>query len=239
MILYPAIDLKKGKCVRLLQGNMNKQTIFNNDPLMQAKLFVNEGCEWLHVVDLDGALNQSFVNNKIIKNIIKNVPIPVQLGCGIRHMETIEDWITNGVQRIILGTIALKDPKLVKEACKCFPNKIAVGIDAKNSKVMIEGWVKKSNVSMIDLAKSFQDVGVSAIIYTDIAKDGMMLGPDFTGTKKLMENVSIPIIASGGISSISDLEEIKKSCPELNGVICGRALYDKKINVDEAIRVLN
>ena len=239
MILYPAIDLKKGKCVRLLQGNMNKQTIFNNDPLMQAKLFVNEGCEWLHVVDLDGALNQSFVNKKIIKNIIKNVAIPVQLGGGIRNMETIEDWITNGVQRIILGTIALKDPKLVKEACKCFPNKIAVGIDAKNSKVMVEGWVKKSNMSMIDLAKSFQDVGVSAIIYTDIAKDGMMLGPDFTGTKKLMENVSIPIIASGGISSISDLEEIKKSCPELNGVICGRALYDKKINVDEAIRVLN
>ena len=239
MILYPAIDLKKGKCVRLLQGNMNKQTIFNNDPLMQAKLFVNEGCEWLHVVDLDGALNQSFVNKKIIKNIIKNVAIPVQLGGGIRNMETIEDWITNGVQRIILGTIALKDPKLVKEACKCFPNKIAVGIDAKNSKVMVEGWVKKSNMSMIDLAKSFQDVGVSAIIYTDIAKDGMMLGPDFTGTKKLMENVSIPIIASGGISSISDLEEIKKSCPQLNGVICGRALYDKKINVDEAIRVLN
>ena len=238
MILYPAIDLKKGKCVRLLQGNMNKQTIFNNDPLMQAKLFVNEGCEWLHVVDLDGALTQSFVNKKIIKDIIKNIAIPVQLWGGIRHMETIEDWITNGVQRIILGTIAQKDPQLVKEACKNLPNKIAVGIDAKNSKVMIEGWVKKSNISMIDLAKSFQDVGVSAIIYTDIAKDGMMLGPDFTGTKKLMENVSIPIIASGGISSISDLEEIKKSCPELNGVICGRALYDKKINVDEAIRVL-
>ena len=239
MILYPAIDLKKGKCVRLLQGNMNKQTIFNNDPLMQAKLFVNEGCEWLHVVDLDGALTQSLVNQKIIKDIINKVAIPVQLGGGIRHMETIEDWITIGVQRIILGTIAQKDPQLVKEACKNFPNKIAVGIDAKNSKVMIEGWVKKSNISMIDLAKSFQDVGVSAIIYTDIAKDGMMLGPDFTGTKKLMENVSIPIIASGGISSISDLEEIKKSCPELNGVICGRALYDKKINVDEAIRVLN
>ena len=239
MILYPAIDLKKGKCVRLLQGNMNKQTIFNNDPLMQAKLFVNEGCEWLHVVDLDGALTQSLVNQKIIKDIIENVAIPVQLGGGIRHLETIEDWISNGVQRIILGTIALKDPQLVKEACKYFPNKIAVGIDAKNSKVMTDGWVKKSNISVIDLAKSFQDVGVSAIIYTDIAKDGMMLGPDLTGTKKLMENVSIPIIASGGISSISDLEEIKKSCPELNGVICGRALYDKKINVDEAIRVLN
>jgi len=239
MILYPAIDLKEGKCVRLLQGNMNKQTIFNHDPLMQAKLFVSIGCEWLHVVDLDGALTQSLVNQKIIKDIIENVAIPVQLGGGIRHLETIEDWISNGVQRIILGTIALKDPQLVKEACKYFPNKIAVGIDAKNSKVMTDGWVKKSNISVIDLAKSFQDVGVSAIIYTDIAKDGMMLGPDFTGTKKLMENVSIPIIASGGISSISDLEEIKKSCPELNGVICGRALYDKKINVDEAIRVLN
>ena len=239
MILYPAIDLKKGKCVRLLQGKMNKQTIFNNDPLMQAKLFVNQGCEWLHVVDLDGALTQSLVNQKIIKEIIKNLTIPIQLGGGIRHIETIEDWISKGVQRIILGTIALKDPQLVKEACKYFPNKIAVGIDAKNSKVMIEGWVKKSNISMIDLAKSFQDVGVSAIIYTDISKDGMMLGPDFTGTRKLMENVSIPIIASGGISSISDLKEIKKSCPELNGVICGRALYDKKININEAIRVLN
>ena len=167
------------------------------------------------------------------------MPIPIQLGGGIRNLKTIEKWISIGVQRVILGTIALRKPQLVKDACKYFPNKIAIGIDSKNSKVMVEGWVKKSNMSVFDLAKSFEDVGASAIIYTDINKDGMMLGPDFNGTRKLSEYVSIPIIASGGVSSISDLRKLKNNCPKLNGVVCGRALYDKKIKVNEAIRVLN
>jgi len=239
MILYPAIDLKNGKCVRLIQGKMNKATVFNHDPLLQAKSFVDQGCEWLHLIDLDGALSQSLVNQTIIKKIINNVPIPIQLGGGIRNFKTIEHLISVGVQRIILGTIALSDPQLVKKACKHFPNKIAIGIDAKNSNVMVEGWVKKSNMSVFDLAKSFEDVGVSAIIYTDISKDGMMLGPDINGTKKLLECISIPIIASGGVSSISDLKKLKKDCSKLNGIVCGRALYDKKIKIDEAIRVLN
>ena len=239
MILYPAIDLKNGKCVRLIQGKMNKETVFNHDPLLQAKSFVDQGCEWLHLIDLDGALSQSLVNQTIIKKIISTVPIPVQLGGGIRNFKTIEHLISVGVQRIILGTIALSDPQLVKKACRYFPNKIAIGIDAKNSNVMVEGWVKKSNMSVFDLAKSFEDVGVSAIIYTDISKDGMMLGPDINGTKKLLECVSIPIIASGGVSSISDLRKLKKECPKLNGIVCGRALYDNKIKIDEAIRVLN
>ncbi len=239
MILYPALDLKNGNCVRLLQGKINKETIFNKDPLIQAKSFVNQGCQWLHIVDLDGALSQSLVNQKIIKKMIKDIPIPIQLGGGIRNLKTIKSWISIGVERVILGTIALKDPQLVKEACKNYPNKVAIGIDAKNSNVMVEGWVKKSNISVFDLAKSFEDVGVSAIIYTDISKDGMMLGPDINGTKKLLECVSIPIIASGGVSSISDLRKLKKECPKLNGIVCGRALYDKKIKVNEAIRVLN
>ena len=239
MILYPAIDLKNGKCVRLIQGKMNRETIFNNDPLVQAKSFSDQGCEWLHIVDLDGALSQSLVNQNLINKIVINVPIPIQLGGGIRNLKTIEKWISIGVQRVILGTIALRKPQLVKDACKYFPNKIAIGIDSKNSKVMVEGWVKKSNMSVFDLAKSFEDVGASAIIYTDINKDGMMLGPDFNGTRKLSEYVSIPIIASGGVSSISDLRKLKNNCPKLNGVVCGRALYDKKIKVNEAIRVLN
>ena len=239
MILYPAVDLKNGRCVRLRQGKINKETVFNTDPLVQAKSFVDKGCEWLHVVDLDGAFSQSLVNQEIIKKLIINVPIPIQLGGGIRNLKTIENFISIGVKRIILGTVALRDPQLVKTACKYFPKKIAIGIDAKNSNVMLEGWVKKSNVSVFDLAKSFEDVGVSAIIYTDISKDGMMLGPDFNGTKNLLECVSIPIIASGGVSSISDLWKLKKACPKLNGVVCGRALYEKKIKVEEAIRILN
>ncbi len=239
MILYPAIDLKNGRCVRLIQGKMNRETVFNNDPLIQAKSFEDQGCEWLHIVDLDGALSQSLVNQNLINKIVINVSIPIQLGGGIRNLKNIEKWISIGVQRVILGTIALRKPQLVKDACKYFPNKIAIGIDAKNSNVMVEGWVKKSNISVFDLAKSFEDVGASAIIYTDINKDGMMLGPDFKGTRKLSEYVSIPIIASGGVSSISDLRKLKKNCPKLNGVVCGRALYDKKIKVNEAIRVLN
>ena len=239
MILYPAIDLKNGRCVRLIQGKMNSETIFNYDPLVQAKSFKDQGCEWLHIVDLDGALSQSLENQNLINKIVINVPIPIQLGGGIRNLKTIEKWISIGVQRVILGTIALRKPQLVKDACKYFPNKIAIGIDVKNSKVMVEGWVKKSNISVFDLAKSFEDVGASAIIYTDINKDGMMLGPDFNGTRKLSEYVSIPIIASGGVSSISDLRKLKNNCPKLNGVVCGRALYDKKIKVNEAIRVLN
>tara|TARA_A100001011_G_scaffold329222_1_gene354352 strand:+ start:123 stop:842 length:720 start_codon:yes stop_codon:yes gene_type:complete len=239
MILYPALDLKNGKCVRLRQGKFDKQTIFNVDPLVQAKSFMNEGCKWLHIIDLDGALSQSLVNQKIIKKLIKNIPIPIQLGGGIRNMKTIEIMISLGVKRVILGTIAIKNPQLVKDACKNFPDKIGIGVDAKNNTVMVEGWLKKSNTTVFDLAKSFEDIGVTAIIYTDISKDGMMRGPDFEGTAKLLQCVSVPIIASGGVSSIADLVKLKNNCPKLNGIVCGRALYDKKIKVDEAIRVLS
>ena len=239
MKIFPAIDIKNKRCVRLIKGDFDKKTEYELSPIEQAGKYKDHGFKNLHIVDLDGALTGETVNLDIIQEIVTKFDLKIEIGGGVRNFESIQKYTDAGVEKVILGSAAIKDKNFLKQACKNFPNKIAVGIDAKNSKVMIEGWVKKSNISMIDLAKSFQDVGVSAIIYTDIAKDGMMLGPDFTGTKKLMENVSIPIIASGGISSISDLEEIKKSCPELNGVICGRALYDKKINVDEAIRVLN
>ena len=239
MILYPAIDLKNGKCVRLKQGKIEKKTIFNDDPITQAKLFMDEGCNWLHIVDLDGALSEVLINHELIKNLIKNIPIPIQLGGGIRTFNSIKNWISLGAQRIILGTLALQDPKLVKRACRSFPGKIAIGLDAKNNNVMVEGWIKKSNTTILDLAKSFEDAGVAAIIYTDINKDGMMMGPDFEGTKELTENVATPIIASGGVSSIADLQKLKNNCPKLNGIICGRALYDKKICIREAIRVLN
>ena len=239
MKIFPAIDIKDKKCVRLIKGEFENKTEYGMSPFEQASKYKDYGFKNLHIVDLDGALKGETINFEIIEDIVNKYNLEVEIGGGIRNFKTIEHLISVGVQRIILGTIALSDPQLVKKACQHFPNKIAIGIDAKNSNVMVEGWVKKSNMSVFDLAKSFEDVGVSAIIYTDISKDGMMLGPDINGTKKLLECISIPIIASGGVSSISDLKKLKKDCSKLNGIVCGRALYDKKIKIDEAIRVLN
>ena len=239
MIFYPAIDIQSKKCVRLRQGKVDSSTIFNSSPLIQAQQFISQGSEWLHVVDLDAAISRSNINQTVIEELVFKTDIPIQLGGGIREIETIEFWLNLGVARIILGTVALENPDLVRLACDKFPNRIAVGIDSNESKVVVEGWQKESQITTSELARAFEDVGVVAIIYTDVQKDGMMLGPDFSGTAELANSVTIPIIASGGISSIDDLQKIKTSCPSLNGVICGRSIYEQKFSIKEAKDVLN
>lgn len=233
MIIYPAIDLKDGKCVRLYKGDMNQATIFNDSPANQAKYFQDQGFKFLHIVDLDGAIAGNSANEKSVQEILKNITIPAQLGGGIRNLQTIEKWLSLGLRRVILGTVALQNPDLVKEAAKKFPNQIVVGIDAKNGMVATHGWVEESSTSVIDLAKKFEDAGVAAIIYTDINRDGTGEGFDFEGTKKLAENISIPVIASGGVGSIADVRKVAQL--GINGVIIGRALYDKKIEVRDLV----
>ncbi|MCE3255596.1 MAG: hisA [Rickettsiaceae bacterium] len=233
MIIYPAIDLKDGKCVRLYKGDMAQVTIFNDSPASQAKYFQDQGFKFLHIVDLDGAIIGSSANEKSVKEILQAITIPAQLGGGIRNLEAIEKWLVLGISRVILGTVALQNSYLVKEAAKKFPGKIAVGIDAKNGMVATHGWLEDSSTSVIDLAKKFEDAGVAAIIYTDINRDGTGQGADFEGTKKLAESTSIPVIASGGIGSIDDVIKIKEL--NINGVIVGRALYDKKILPEQLI----
>jgi phosphoribosylformimino-5-aminoimidazole carboxamide ribotide isomerase len=231
MIIYPAIDLKDGKCVRLYKGDMNQVTIFNDSPALQAKNFQDKGFKFLHIVDLDGAIAGNSANEKSVQEILKNITIPAQLGGGIRNLETIEKWLALGLNRVILGTVALQNPDLVKVAAKKFPNQIVVGIDAKNGMVATHGWVESSSTSVIELAKKFEDVGVAAIIYTDINRDGTGEGVDFEGTKKLAESVSIPVIASGGVGSIEDVKKVAKL--RINGVIVGRALYENKIKIED------
>ena len=234
MIIFPAIDLKAGKCVRLLKGDMAQATIFNDNPLHQAQEFCNLGFKFLHIVDLDGAVLGVSQNSEIVAQILKNVKIPVQLGGGIRSLADIEKWLELGVSRVILGTIALQNPQLVKQACQKFTQKIVVGIDARNSMVATHGWVNDSNFSVIDLATQFEDCGVSAIIYTDISRDGMLSGFDYQGTKNLVQAIKIPVIASGGISSIADLKGVGELEQfGVDGVIIGRAWYEKKITLDE------
>lgn len=238
MIIFPAIDLKQGKCVRLLKGDMNQATIFNNNPQLQAQEFENLGFKFLHIVDLDGAIAGFSKNEESIKSILKNIKIPAQLGGGIRSIAAIEKWLELGISRVILGTIAAKNPQLIIEACKKFPKKIVVGIDAKNGLVATEGWVESSEISVLNLAKRFEDCGVEAIIYTDISRDGTLSGADFAGTKNLAQNLKIPVIASGGISNLQDVLKIKSL--EKNGVIgaiVGRALYDKKITAVDLINL--
>lgn len=238
MIIYPAIDLKGGKCVRLYQGDMNRATIFNNNPADQAKYFQDQGFKYLHIVDLDGAIDGKPVNEESVKSILNNISIPVQLGGGIRNIETIEKWLKLGISRVIVGTLAIKDPALVKNAAQKFPGKIVLGIDAKEGMVATHGWVEKSNITVINLAKEFADAGVAAIIYTDIGRDGTMKGVDILGTKKLAESLSIPVIASGGVASIKDIKKLKViESSGINGVIIGRALYDKKIEIDELLKI--
>ncbi len=239
MILYPAIDLKDGNAVRLLRGEMDKATVFNEDPAAQARAFVEAGCEWLHLVDLNGAFAGEPVNAAPVEAILKACNVPAQLGGGIRDMATIETWIEKGLARVILGTVAVENPDLVREAAKAFPGKVAVGIDARNGMVATKGWAEETDVQVTDLAHSFEDAGVAAIIYTDINRDGAMQGPNIEATAALAQAVSIPVIASGGVSSLDDLIALRDCGVELNGAISGRALYDGAIDLKEAIRALN
>ncbi len=230
MIIFPAIDLKSGQCVRLFKGEMNQATIFNDNPAAQALEFQNAGFKFLHVVDLDGAIAGATANENSVREILKAVKMPVQLGGGIRSISTIEKWLSLGVNRVILGTIAAKNPQLVQEACKKFPNQIVIGIDAKNGFVATEGWVETSEVTSLELAKKFEDCGAAAIIYTDISRDGTLSGSDLDGTKNLAQNLKIPVIASGGIGNLEDVLKVKQLEQfGVIGAIVGRALYDKKI----------
>lgn len=239
MILYPAIDLKDGQAVRLLRGDMDKSTVFNTDPAAQAMEFVNAGCEWLHLVDLNGAFAGEPVNAAPVEQILAQTNTPAQLGGGIRDMKTIEAWLHKGLARVILGTVAVEQPELVRDAARAFPGQVAVGIDARNGRVATKGWAKETDVEVTELAKSFEDVGVAAIIYTDINRDGAMQGPNIEATAALAHAVSIPVIASGGVSSIEDLIALRDCGGALNGAISGRALYDGAIDLREALDVLN
>ncbi len=238
MILYPAIDLKDGQAVRLVKGEMDQATVFNDDPAAQAMAFVEAGCEWLHLVDLNGAFAGEPVNAAPVEAILKATKVPAQLGGGIRDMATIERWLDKGLARVILGTVAVENPDLVREAAKTFPGQVAVGIDARNGRVATKGWAEETDVMVTDLAKSFEDAGVAAIIYTDINRDGAMQGPNIEATADLARSVSIPVIASGGVSSLDDLIALRDCGAALNGAISGRALYDGAINLKEALGAL-
>lgn len=237
MILYPAIDLKDGNAVRLVHGDMEQTTVFNDDPAAQAKAFVVAGCEWLHLVDLNGAFAGEPVNAAPVEAIMKACPVPAQLGGGIRDMATIERWLDKGLARVILGTVAVENPNLVREAAKAFPGQVAVGLDARNGRVATRGWAEETDIMVTDLAKSFEDAGIAAIIYTDILRDGAMKGPNITATTDLARAVSIPVIASGGVSSMADLLALKKT-GVISGAISGRALYDGAIDLAAALAAL-
>ncbi len=239
MILFPAIDLKDGRCVRLLRGDMDRSTEFPNAPETQAALFEAQGFEWLHVVDLNGAFEGKAVNAPAVKAILDAVDMPVELGGGIRKMADVEHWLEAGVSRVIIGTQALREPQFVVEACKAFPGKVAVGIDAKNGRVAVEGWGEVSEVTALDLAMKFEDAGVCAIIYTDIDRDGMMQGPNIAQTAELAEKISTPVILSGGISSIHDLISVKAFAKSgITGAIIGRAMYDGAIDPVKALQAV-
>ena len=239
MIFFPAIDLKDGSCVRLYQGDMDQATVFNDDPAAQARAFQDAGCEWLHLVDLNGAFEGKPVNAAAVDAILAALEIPVELGGGIRNMATIDDWLARGIRRVILGTVALTDPDLVKAACKAHPGRVAVGIDARDGLVAVEGWAEVSELTALELAKRFEDAGVAAIIFTDIGRDGVMQGPNLEATIELARAVSIPVIASGGVSSMDDLAALKaQGAGLLEGVISGRAVYDGKIGLKEAVELL-
>lgn len=239
MILYPAIDLKDGQAVRLVRGAMEQATVFNDNPAAQAQSFVEAGCEWLHLVDLNGAFAGEPVNAAPVEAILKACDVPAQLGGGIRDMATIERWIDKGLARVILGTVAVENPALVREAARAFPGQVAVGIDARDGRVATKGWAKETDVMVTDLARSFEDAGVAAIIYTDINRDGAMQGPNVTATAALANAVSIPVIASGGVSSLADIKALRDCGAPLNGAISGRALYDGALDLGAALRVLS
>jgi phosphoribosylformimino-5-aminoimidazole carboxamide ribotide isomerase len=239
MILYPAIDIKDGAVVRLLRGEMDMATVFGEDPAAQAKHFSAQGFEWLHLVDLNGAIEGKPVNAAVVESILSAVTMPVQLGGGIRDLATIEAWLKKGVSRVVLGTVALKDPTLVQNACKEFPGQIAVGIDARDGFVAVAGWMEASSVKALDLALKFEDAGAAAIIYTDINRDGALGGVNLETTVDLAYALTTPVIASGGVATIGDLEALKAhENSGIAGVIVGRALYDGRIDVPKALKLL-
>ncbi|MGE0212927.1 MAG: 1-(5-phosphoribosyl)-5-[(5-phosphoribosylamino)methylideneamino]imidazole-4-carboxamide isomerase [Parvibaculaceae bacterium] len=239
MILFPAIDLKDGRCVRLKRGAMETATVFSDDPGAQARSFQDRGFPWLHVVDLDGAFAGRPANRQAVESILKSVTVPVQLGGGIRDLSTIEAWLAKGVRRVILGTAAAKDPALVKEACRLFRNGIVIGIDARKGMVAVEGWAQASALEALDLAARYADAGAAAIVYTDIDRDGMLQGVNFDATLALARATPVPVIASGGLASMDDIRRLAEpDCAILEGAIAGRALYDGRIDVEEALRIL-
>ena len=239
MILFPAIDLKDGQCVRLKLGDMDQATVYNPDPAAQAGAFEAQGFEWLHVVDLNGAFAGESVNGAAVDAILKATKNPVQLGGGIRTLDHIESWLARGLSRVILGTVAVRDPALVIEACRKFPGKIAVGIDAKGGKVAVEGWAEASELGVIELARKFEGAGVAAIIYTDIDRDGILAGINWASTLELADAVSIPVIASGGLASMDDIRRlVAPEARKLEGAISGRALYDGRIDPAEALAAI-
>ena len=237
MILYPAIDLKDGQCVRLLRGAMDQATVFGDDPAAQAATFQAAGCQWLHLVDLNGAFAGAPVNGATVEAILSAVKVPCQLGGGIRDMATIEMWLTKGLARVILGTVAVENPTLVRAAARAFPGKIAVGIDARKGFVATKGWATETTIQATDLARSYEDAGVAALIYTDIDRDGAMQGPNIEATEALARAVTIPVIASGGVSRMADLLALKAT-GTIAGAISGRALYDGAIDLASALRTL-
>jgi phosphoribosylformimino-5-aminoimidazole carboxamide ribotide isomerase len=236
MILFPAIDLKQGQCVRLQQGDMGRATVFNADPAAQARTFERQGFEYLHAVDLDGAFAGRSMNAPAIKAILASIKIPLQLGGGIRDIGAIEAWLGQGVARVIIGTAAVRDPALVRQAARLYPGRIAVGIDARDGKVAVEGWAKSSELAAAEIGKRFEDAGVAAIVYTDIARDGLLKGLNIEATLVLAGELSIPVIASGGLASLTDVERLlMQDCEKLEGAIAGRALYDGRLDPAEAL----
>ncbi|RDD63294.1 1-(5-phosphoribosyl)-5-[(5-phosphoribosylamino)methylideneamino]imidazole-4-carboxamide isomerase [Ferruginivarius sediminum] len=239
MILFPAIDLKEGKAVRLLRGEMESARVFNDDPAAQARAFAEAGFEWLHLVDLDGAFAGRPLNAPAVEAIVAAVDLPVQLGGGIRDLATVERWLEAGVARVILGTVAVKDPALVEEACRRFPGRIVVGIDARDGRVAVEGWAETSEIMARDLAKRFEDAGVEAIVYTDIERDGALQGVNVEATVDLARAVSLPVIASGGVASLDDLARLRAVEDQgVAGAILGRALYDGRIDPKSALALV-
>jgi phosphoribosylformimino-5-aminoimidazole carboxamide ribotide isomerase len=239
VILYPAIDLKEGRCVRLLRGEMSAATVFNEDPAAQAKSFADAGCRWLHLVDLDGAFAGKPMNAASVEAILKAVKVPAQLGGGIRNLATIEAWLGKGIARVILGTAALTNPDLVNEACRKFPGKVAVGIDARDGKVAVEGWAKTSAMMALDLARRVEDAGAAAIIFTDIDRDGALAGVNVAATASLARALKTPVIASGGVAAIDDIAALKAHESDgIAGAIMGRALYDGRIDLKAALAMV-
>jgi phosphoribosylformimino-5-aminoimidazole carboxamide ribotide isomerase len=239
MILFPAIDLKDGQCVRLRQGEMTQATVFNTDPAAQARSFEEQGFQWLHVVDLNGAFAGRPVNEEAVEAIFDAVHISIQLGGGIRDLETIVGWLEKGVDRVILGTAAVRDPALVREAARDFPGCIAVAIDARDSKVAIEGWAETSETTALDLARKFEDAGVAAIIHTDISRDGVLEGLNLESSAAIARAVTIPVIASGGLAGIEDVKRLlEPRYAMLEGAVAGRALYDGRLDAREALALL-
>ncbi len=239
MILFPAIDLKDGLAVRLQQGDMARATVFNRDPAAQAHAFEAQGFEYLHIVDLDGAFAGKPINAAAVDRILETIAIPVQLGGGIRDMATIEGWLGKGVNRVIIGTAAVRDPELVRSAARRFPDRVAVGLDARDGKVAVEGWAETSELSALDIARRFEDAGVAAIIYTDISRDGLLKGLNLDATIALAEAVRIPVIASGGLASLDDVKALlEPRAGKLAGAIAGRALYDGRLDAADALALI-